>query len=137
MLEIFNMLNYKYKKIHKKKWKSPRFNHLTEGIMGLRVLESCRLTSKQLESIRRVFVRLTKREGRFLIRVFLNQSITKKAKGSRMGKGVGPLESWVIDVKAGQLIFEFTFLNEKIVKSFLAGIKSKIPAKTVLVLRDI
>ena len=105
--------------------------------MGLRVLESCRLTSKQLESIRRVFVRLTKREGRFLIRVFLNQSITKKAKGSRMGKGVGPLESWVIDVKAGQLIFEFTFLNEKIVKSFLAGIKSKIPAKTVLVLRDI
>jgi large subunit ribosomal protein L16 len=78
---------------------------------------------------------LTRREGRFLIRVFLNQSTTKKSKGSRMGKGVGPIDSWVIDVKAGQIIFEFTFLNDKVVKSFLAGIKSKIPAKTDLVLR--
>jgi ribosomal protein L16 len=104
--------------------------------MGLRVLESCRLTIKQLESIRRVFVRLTRREGRFLIRVFLNQSTTKKSKGSRMGKGVGPIDDWVIDVKAGQIVIEFTFLNDKIVQSFLAGIKGKIPAKTVVVLRD-
>lgn len=131
------MLNSKYKKIHRKKWKNTKFNSLTQGIMGLRVLESCRLTPKQLESIRRVFVRLTKREGRFLIRVFINQSVTKKPKGSRMGKGVGPINSWVIDVKAGQIIFEFTFLNDTIVKSFLAGIKSKIPAKTALVFRQI
>jgi len=129
------MLNYKYKKVHKKKWKSFKFNTLTQGLMGLRVMESCRLTPKQLESIRRVFVRETKREGRFLIRVFLNQSTTKKAKGSRMGKGVGGLNDYVIDVKAGQIIFEFTFLNDKVVKKFLAGIKSKLPSKTLLVLR--
>jgi len=129
------MLNYKYKKVHKKKWKSFKFNTLTQGLMGLRVMESCRLTPKQLESIRRVFVRETKREGRFLIRVFLNQSTTKKAKGSRMGKGVGGLNDYVIDVKAGQIIFEFTFLNDKVVKKFLAGIKSKLPSKTLLLLR--
>jgi large subunit ribosomal protein L16 len=104
--------------------------------MGLRVLESCRLTPKQLESIRRVFVRLTRREGRFFIRVFINHSTTKKSKGSRMGKGVGSFDKEVIDVKAGQIIFEFTFFDDTVIKSFLAGIKSKIPAKTEIIFRD-
>lgn len=131
------MLNYKYNKIYKKKWKNTKFNDLTQCVIGLRVLESCRLTPKQLESIRRVFVRLTKREGRFLIRVFLNYIVTQKPKGSRMGKGIGPIKGHVIDVKAGQIILEFTFQNDKIVKDFLAAIKSKIPAKTILVIREL
>jgi ribosomal protein L16/L10AE len=60
--------------------------------MGIRILESCRLTAKQLEAIRRVFVRETKREGSFFIRVQNNQLLTKKSKGSRMGKGVGSVD---------------------------------------------
>jgi len=87
------MLNsVKYKKLYKKKIKNFKFNFLVEGIMGVRVLESCRITLKQLEAIRRIFVRITKREGRFFIRMHLNQSVTKKSKGSRMGKGVGSID---------------------------------------------
>jgi ribosomal protein L16/L10AE len=54
-----------------------------------------------------------------------------------MGKGIGPIKGHVIDVKAGQIILEFTFQNDKIVKDFLAAIKSKIPAKTILVIREL
>ena len=57
--------NYKYKKQHKLRIKNSKFNYLITGLFGIRILESCRLTSKQLEAIRRVFVRLTKREGKF------------------------------------------------------------------------
>jgi large subunit ribosomal protein L16 len=86
------MLNAKYKKLFIKKNKNYNFNYLKQGIIGVRVLESCQITLKQLESIRRVFVRATKREGRFIIRMHLNQSVTKKSKGSRMGKGVGSVD---------------------------------------------
>lgn len=131
------MLNTKYKKLYKKKSKNFSFNTLIHGIMGVRVLESCRITLKQIESIRRTFVRVTKREGRFSIRMHLNQSSTKKSKGSRMGKGVGSIDSWVIDVKPGQLIFEFTHLNEKAYIKFIEGIKGKIPAKIEVVFKEV
>jgi large subunit ribosomal protein L16 len=127
---------FKYKKVFKKKIKNSKFNLLLKYFMGIRVLESCRLTLKQVETIRRVFVRVTKREGKFFIRVQANQILTKKSKSSRMGKGVGSFDSAIIDIKPGQIIFEFTFIDLKLVTLFLAGIKGKIPAKIELVLRE-
>ena len=125
-----------FKKKFKKKFKTSNFNHLDQNIMGVRVMESCRITAKQLESIRRVFVRETKREGRFFIRMQLNQALTKKSKGSRMGKGVGAIDSWVIDVKPGSIIFEFTFFDEKAIISFLSGIKGKLPVKAEVLYKE-
>jgi ribosomal protein L16/L10AE len=55
----------KFKKIYKKKIKSFKFNMVEIGIIGVRALESARLTPKQLESIRRVVVRKTQRLGKF------------------------------------------------------------------------
>jgi large subunit ribosomal protein L16 len=80
-------------KLFKNSWKSHKFNRIVQSAMGLRVLESCRLTPKQIEAIRRVFVKLTKREGKFFIRLQVNKSNTKKSKGSRMGKGAGSFNS--------------------------------------------
>ena len=121
----------------KKKWKTYKFSELIQGVCGFRLLESCRLTLKQLETIRRVFVRLTKREGKFFIRLATNQIVTKKSKGSRMGKGTGSFDSFIIDAKAGQIVFEFSFFNIKTIKNFIAAIKSKLPSKTVIVYRNL
>jgi ribosomal protein L16/L10AE len=57
--------SYSFKKIYKKKIKNVKFNSIKIGIVGIRALESGRLTPKQLESIRRILVRLTKRAGKF------------------------------------------------------------------------
>lgn len=131
------MYNFKYKKQYKLKIKTHKFNDLIHGVFGLRILESCRLTAKQLESIRRVFVRITKRESKFWLRVFINKRLTQKSKGSRMGKGVGNFESCVIDVKAGQVLFECSHVEQQLLESFLLGIKGKIPAKTENIFRSI
>jgi large subunit ribosomal protein L16 len=82
---------FKFKKIFKKKIKAFKFNTVELGIIGVRALESARLTPKQLEAVRRVVVRQTQRLGRFWLRAHIDQPLTKKAKGSRMGKGVGPI----------------------------------------------
>ena len=50
-----------------------------------------------------------------------------------MGKGVGSFDSFIIDAKVGQIVFEFSFFNAKIIKNFLSAIKSKLPAKTEIV----
>jgi ribosomal protein L16/L10AE len=63
---INNIQNsFSFKKIYKKKIKNIKFNSVKLGIIGIRALESGRLTPKQLESIRRIVVRLTKRAGKF------------------------------------------------------------------------
>lgn len=136
MIPLLNKTS-KYKKYFKKSIKNIKFNNLRYGLIGIRLLESCRLTPKQLESIRRVFVRLTKRAGKFWICVFLNQTVTKKSKGSRMGKGVGALDSWIIDVKAGQVVLEFTLSDIALLDAFNAGIKGKIPCKWEFVIREL
>jgi len=53
-----------------------------------------------------------------------------------MGKGLGNFDSKVINVKAGQIIIEFSYLEPTLLVSFLAGIKGKIPAKIELVMRQ-
>jgi ribosomal protein L16/L10AE len=56
---------YKFKKVYKKKIKNIKFNSVCVGIIGIRARESGRLTPKQLEAIRRVIVKITKRAGKF------------------------------------------------------------------------
>jgi len=52
-----------------------------------------------------------------------------------MGKGLGSFESKVIDVKAGQIIFEFSYISDGLIEAFIAGIKGKLPASSELVFR--
>lgn len=131
------LTNYKFKKNFKKKLKNYNFNNLIIGMYGIRILDSCIITSKQLETIRRVFVRLTKRDGKFFIRVPINRTITKKSKGSRMGKGIGNVDSWVIDVVAGSIIFEFSYLNITVINDFIYEIKKKLSSKIEVISREL
>jgi ribosomal protein L16 len=83
---------YKFKKVYKKKIKNFKFNNIGVGMVAIRALESGRITPKQLECIRRVVVRKTQRVGKFWLRTFIDQPLTKKSKGSRMGKGAGAID---------------------------------------------
>jgi large subunit ribosomal protein L16 len=83
---------FKFKKVFKKKIKAFKFSTIELGIIGVRALESARLTPKQLEAVRRVVIRKTQRLGKFWLRAHIDQPLTRKAKGSRMGKGIGDLD---------------------------------------------
>lgn len=69
------------------------------GEYGLMALERCWLDTKQIEAVRVVVARNMKRHGKMWIRVFPQKSYTKKPLETRMGKGKGPVESWVAVVR--------------------------------------
>jgi large subunit ribosomal protein L16 len=135
---INNIQNsYSFKKVYKKKIKNVKFNSIKIGIVGIRALESGRLTPKQLESIRRILVRLTKRAGKFWLRVFVDQPLVKKSKGSRMGKGAGNIDLWVMDVKLGQVILEISAITIKVAKNIVLSSLGKLPMNSEVIYKTI
>jgi|688.fasta_scaffold2465228_1 large subunit ribosomal protein L16 len=81
-----------YKKKHKIKKISLVTNYVGNiqfGFYGIKSLESGILLTQEVETIRRIIARITKRTCKIVIRVFFSQPITKKPLKSRMGKGVG------------------------------------------------
>jgi large subunit ribosomal protein L16 len=85
-----------YKKLHNNKKKiivlKQFLSIIKFGFCGLKALNYGYLNGKQLEIVRRVIARITKRVGKIIIRIFFFQSITKKPLLSRMGKGAGPIK---------------------------------------------
>ena len=65
------------------------------GDYGLKALEPCWLTDRQIEAARVAMTRFIKRGGKIWVRVFPDKPITKKPQETRMGKGKGAPEQWV------------------------------------------
>ena len=63
------------------------------GFFGIKAFSSNIITIKQLETIRKVFVKITKRRGKLFIRIFFYHPVTQKPLLSRMGKGVGTIKN--------------------------------------------
>ena len=84
----------KYRKMQKGKMKgnAKRGSQLAFGSFGIKALEECLLTGRQIEAARQAVTRYMKREGQIWIRVFPDKPITKKPAEVRMGKGKGAPE---------------------------------------------
>lgn len=64
------------------------------------------LTNRQLESARKVIVRVTRKVGKIWFRVFTDLPYTKKGLEMPMGSGKGDVDTYRVRVKPGKLIFE-------------------------------
>lgn len=135
------MENKKYKKYHKKKniHQKERINvsRVNKGFYGLKVLNSGTMNSKQLETMRRIITRVTKRTAKIHINIFFNHPLTKKPSLSRMGKGAGGIDSWIAYVKKGKIIFELNGIPSNVAFSALKLVKDRINLKTKIVSREI
>ena len=78
----------KYRKTQKGRMKgiSQRGHQLAYGMFGIKSLDSCFITSRQIEAARIAATRYMKREGQLWIKIFPNKPITKKALGSTDGE---------------------------------------------------
>jgi large subunit ribosomal protein L16 len=110
---------------------------LANGDYGIKVMESCRLSSKQIEAARRVMIRTLGKKVKLIIRVFPQKPITKKAAETRRGGGKGSFESWTAILPAGTMVFEFDASEEVIALDAHNAVKYKMPAKTKLIWREI
>jgi len=81
----------KFRRAQKGKMKgnAQRGNQLAFGSFGIKALEECWITGRQIEAARQAVTRHMKREGQLWIRVFPDKPITKKPAEVRMGKGKG------------------------------------------------
>ncbi len=98
----------KYRKMHRgsRTGLAHRGSTVAFGEYGLQSLERCWLDTKQIEAARVAVTRFMKRRGKVWIRIFPHKSFTKKPLETRMGKGKGPLESWVAVIRPANVLFE-------------------------------
>jgi large subunit ribosomal protein L16 len=128
----------KYKKQMKgrNRGKSFRSNSLAYGEIGLKAIEHGRIDSRQIESARVAMTRHVKRQAKVWIMVFPDKPLTKKPLETRMGKGKGPVDRWVMNIKPGRVCFEMSGVGEEISREALLLAKSKLPFKTKIVTKD-
>ncbi len=129
----------KYRKKMKGRMKglAYRGSEISFGEFGLKVLEPCRLTSRQIESARIAMARFVKRGGKLWIRIFPDKPITKKPAETRMGKGKGLVEYWVAVVKPGRVIYEIGGVTEEMARKAMRLAAYKLPVSTQFVQRKV
>jgi large subunit ribosomal protein L16 len=127
----------KFRKMHKGKMKgnAKRGATLAFGSFGIKSLEECWITSRQIEAARIAVTRFMKREGQVWIRIFPDKPITKKPAEVRMGKGKGAPEYWVAPVKPGRILFEAEGVSEETAKEALRLAAQKLPVATKFIVR--
>jgi large subunit ribosomal protein L16 len=117
------------------KGNAQRGNYVSFGEYGLQALESCWITSKQIEAGRVAATHFLHREGKVYMRIFPHKPVSKKPLETRMGKGKGEPEIWVAVVRPGQICFEIGGVGEEVAKRALVRISHKMPIKCRFVRR--
>ena len=126
----------KFRKSQKGRMKglSQRGYLLSNGMFGIKTLDSHFITSRQIEAARIAATRFMKREGQLWIKIFPDKPITKKPLEVRMGKGKGAVEYWAAVVKPGRILFEVGGVPLDVAKEALRLAAQKLPVKTRFVI---
>ena len=127
----------KFRKMQKGKMKgnAQRGSTLNFGTFGIKALEECWITDRQIEAARVAVTRYMKRQGQVWIRIFPDKPITKKPAEVRMGKGKGAPEYWAAVVRPGRIIFEVDGVDFGTAKEALRLAAQKLPIKTKFVIK--
>jgi len=127
------------KKVKHRKWHKPRrmnkgvatrINTLAFGSYGLVATTHSWITSRQIESARRVITRYVRRGGKIWIRIFPDRPVTKKGSEVPMGGGKGAPDHYVCTIKPGTVLFEMTGIPEEKAREALDLAAYKLPVKT-------
>ena len=122
----------KFRKAQKGRMKgiSQRGHQLSNGMFGIKSMDSHFITSRQIEAARIAATRYMKRQGQLWIKIFPDKPITKKPLEVRMGKGKGAPEYWVSVVKPGRILFEIEGLSEEDAQATFKLCSHKLPIQT-------
>jgi len=131
----------KHRKVHKGKPSekltvASRGIELSFGSYGLKSTEAKWITARQIESARRAITRYTSRGGKVWIRVFPHKPITAKSAEVGMGKGKGAVDHYVVNLKAGKILFEIDGVTPEVAAEALRRAGAKLPVKTKFISKD-
>lgn len=125
------------KKVKHRKWQKGRSKGierrattLSFGSYGLKSLETCWISARQIEAARRAILRYLKKGGKLWIRIFPQKPITRKGTEVPMGGGKGEVEFYAFPIKPGRIIFELEGIKEEVAREALKKAADKLPVKT-------
>ena len=128
----------KYRKVMKgrNRGKAQRGNQLDGGSIGIKAVEAGRIDSRQIEAARISMTRHIKRQGKIWIRVFPAKPLTAKPLETRMGKGKGAVDKWVMNIKPGRIVFEMGGVEHDVAREALRLGQAKLPFKTKVITEE-
>ena len=128
----------KYRRHHRGnlRGKASRGNKIAYGEFALQALEPCWITSRQIESGRRVLTRYVRRTGKLWIRIFPDKPVTARAADTRMGSGKGSPEYWVAVIKPGKILYEMQGVSEAVARAAMRIASYKMPIKTQFITKQ-
>ena len=129
----------KYRKMQKGRNRgvAARGNKVSFGEFGLKSTTRGRISSRQLEAARRAMTRHIKRGGKIWIRIFPDKPITKKPLEVRQGKGKGPIDHWVAEIKPGTMLFEMDGVTHELALEAFRLASAKLPVQTTTEKREV
>ena len=128
----------KYRKMMKGRNRGKAFNGntLDNGSIGIKATEAGRIDSRQIEAARISMTRHIKRQGKIWIRVFPAKPLTAKPLETRMGKGKGGVDKWVMNIRPGRIIFEMGGVEHDLAREALKLAQAKLPFKTKMITEE-
>jgi len=129
----------KYRKVQRGRLrgKAYRGGDLAFGEYGLQATEAGFITARQIEAGRVAMTRHAKRGGTVWIRVFPDKPMTKRPPETRMGKGKGQPEYWVVPVKPGRVLFEMEGVTDEVAREALRLASHKLNVMTRVLRREV
>ena len=127
----------KYRKQQKGRLKGKASRGITVdfGEYGLKAVEPGRISNRQIEAARIAITRHAKRGGKVWIRIFPDKPFTRKPAETRMGKGKGAPEGWVVRIRPGRILYEVDGMTEEVAREALRLASHKLSLKTRVVRR--
>ena len=128
----------KYRKMMKgrNRGKATRGASIAYGDFAIKAISAGRIDSRQIEAGRIAMTRHVKRQAKTWIRVFPDKPLTKKPLETRMGKGKGGVEKWVMNIKPGRIIYEMSGVSEELAREALTIGIHKLPFKAKIITRE-
>lgn len=115
--------------------KAQRGNTLAFGEYGLKAMTRGWVSARQIEAARKKITHITKRTGKYWIRIFPDKPVTGKPVGVKMGSGKGEVQEYVAVVKPGAVMFELGGVSEEMAKEALRKAAHKLSVRTKFISR--
>lgn len=110
-----------------------RGTEVTFGEYGLKAMTAGWVSARQIEAARKKITYVTKRVGKYWIKIFPDKPVTKKPVGVKMGSGKGDIDRYVAVIKPGVVMFEIGGVTEEVAKDALMKAAHKLSVQTTIV----
>ena len=112
-----------------------RGSDVSFGDYGLQATECGWVTARQIEAARVAINRYVRRGGKLWIRVFPDKPIPKKPLETRMGRGKGAPDQWVVVIRPGRVLSEIEGVDEATAREAFRLASHKLPIQTTFLKR--